>query len=129
MERKEVALGIESEEKHAIGITAQPVTLKEHLEILTNRVDELTKSFNAMHGSVIKKDHTPINIPPGTLLFGKSEKREAILVVTESGFFIGQTKYNSLSAAAKIVSGTRRSGWTFWKTADGKTAKEAFNNG
>ena len=128
MEKKEAALGVESEEKRAISIVVQPITPEEQLETLTKRVDELTKSFNAMHSSVIKNSHTPANIPPGTLLFGKSGKKEAILVVTETGFFIGQTRYNSLSAAAKIVSGIRRSGWSFWKTANGRTAKEAFSN-
>ena len=128
MERKEAALGTIFEERRTVGITAQPVTIEERLETLTRRVDELTKSFNAMHSSVVKNSRIPANIPPGTLLFGKNGKKESILVVTETGFFIGQTRYNSLSAAAKIVSGIRRSGWAFWKTADGKTAKEAFNN-
>lgn len=128
MERTEATLGIEFEEKRAISITAKPITLEERLETLTKRVNELTKSFNAMHSSVVKGNHVPATIPPGTLLFGKSGKKEAILVVTENGFFIGETRYNSLSAAAGIVSGIRRSGWTFWKTANGKTAKEAFSN-
>lgn len=128
MEKKEAALGIGLEKKHATSITVQPVTLEERLGTLTKRVDELTKSFNAMHSSAVKSGHALTDIPPGTLLFGKSGKKEAILVVTETGFFIGQTRYNSLSAAAKIVSGVRRSGWAFWKTMDGKTAKEAFSN-
>lgn len=128
MKRGEVALGTEFKEKRAVGMMTKPIVLEEQVEILTKRIDELTKSFNAMHSSVIKSSHTPAVIPPGTLLFGKSGKKEAILVVTENGFFIGETRYNSLSAAAGIVSGIRRSGWTFWKTASGKTAKEAFSN-
>jgi hypothetical protein len=128
MKKGEAALGVGLKEKCAIGIIVQPVSLEERLGTLTKRVDELTKSFNAMHSSVVKSSHIPANIPPGTLLFGKSGKKEAILVVTETGFFIGQTRYNSLSAAAKIVSGIRRSGWTFWKTANGETAKEAFSS-
>jgi hypothetical protein len=128
MEKGEAALGAKFGKKHAISIVAQPVTLEERLETVTKRVDELTKSFNAMHSSVVKNSHVPANIPPGTLLFGRSGKKEAILVVTETGFFIGQTRYNSLSAAARIVSGIRRSGWAFWKTADGRTAKEVFGS-
>lgn len=128
MEKGEAALGVKFGKKHAISIVAQPVTLEERLETVTKRVDELTKSFNAMHSSVVKNSHVPANIPPGTLLFGRSGKKEAILVVTETGFFIGQTRYNSLSAAARIVSGIRRSGWAFWKTADGRTAKEVFGS-
>ena len=128
MEKKEIALGAESKGRHIVIAEPQPTTLEERIETLTGRVDELTKSFNAMHSSVIKDNHTPTVIPPGTLLFGKCGKKEAILVVTENGFFIGETRYNSLSAAAKIVSGVRRSGWTFWKTANGRTAKEVFNN-
>lgn len=128
MEKGEAALGAKFGKKHAISIVAQPVTLEERLETVIKRVDELTKSFNAMHSSVVKDSHVPANIPPGTLLFGRSGKKEAILVVTETGFFIGQTRYNSLSAAARIVSGIRRSGWAFWKTADGRTAKEVFGS-
>lgn len=128
MEKEEAALGTNFDEKCAIGATIQPTTLEERLGTLSRRVDELTKSFNAMHGSIVKNNHIPVSIPPGTLLFGKAGKKEAILVVTETGFFIGQTRYNSLSAAAKIVSGVRRSGWAFWKTANGRTAKEVFSN-
>jgi hypothetical protein len=128
MEKGEAALGVGLKEKRAVGIIVQPVSLEERLGTLTKRVDELTKSFNAVHSSVVKNSHIPANIPPGTLLFGKSGKKEAILVVTETGFFIGQTRYNSLSAAAKIVSGIRRSGWAFWKTANGETAKKAFGS-
>lgn len=128
MENKEVALGTTSAEKQTIMQVVPTTALSERINILTSRVDELTRSFNAMHVSVIKDQRKPPIIPAGTLLFGKSAKKETILVVTETGFFIGKTRYNSLSAAAKTVSGMRRSGWTFWKTANGKTAKEVFNN-
>lgn len=128
MENKEVALGATFTEKQTSVQVFSGEALSEKVNILTSRVDELTKSFNAMHVSVIKDQRKPSIIPAGTLLFGKCAKKETILVATETGFFIGKTRYNSLSAAAKIVSGIRRSGWTFWKTASGKTAKEAFNN-
>ena len=128
MENKEVALGNTNEEEQSTIETALPINLTEKVNVLTSRIDELTKAFNTMHISILKEQHKPINIPAGTLLFGKCSKKETILVVTETGFFIGNTRYNSLSAAAKNVSGVRRSGWAFWKTIDGRTAKEAFNN-
>ncbi|RLI56702.1 MAG: hypothetical protein DRO87_07760, partial [Candidatus Thorarchaeota archaeon] len=49
-----------------------------------------------------------------------------ILRPTPEGFRVGDQIYKSLSAAAEAVSGVRRSGWTFWKLPDGRTAKEAF---
>jgi len=52
-----------------------------------------------------------------------------ILTAREDGYYIGNIKYNSLSAAAEDVSGiVRKSGWVFWKLPDGRTAKEAFKN-
>jgi hypothetical protein len=84
-----------------------------------------------MYSSISKKNRKPVQIPPGTLLFGKGKNgNQVILVVTEGDLFIGNKSYNSLSAAAEAISGVvRKSGWAFWKTADGRTAKEAFKNG
>lgn len=128
MENKEVSLKSNFDEQPGTGEIISPIELTDRMLILTSRVDELTRAFNTMHSSLIKDHRKPSNIPSGTLLFGKSIKapKESILVVTDDGLFIGETKFNSLSAAAKKVSGIRRSGWSFWKTADGRTAKEAY---
>lgn len=129
MENKEVSLNPSFDEQPGTGEIISPMELTDKMAVLTSRVDDLTKAFNTMHSSLIKDHRKPSSIPSGTLLFGKSIKtpKESILVVTDDGLYIGQTKFNSLSAAAKKVSGIRRSGWSFWKTADGRTAKEAFN--
>jgi hypothetical protein len=42
------------------------------------------------------------------------------------GYRIGNFKYASLSAAAEVVSGVRRSGWVFWKLPSGETLKELY---
>ena len=52
-----------------------------------------------------------------------------VLTVKEDGYYVGDVKYGSLSAAAEDISGIiRKSGWVFWKLADGRTVKEAFKN-
>lgn len=72
----------------------------------------------------LNKDNIPIN----TLLIGVSMGRPYILTVNKYDYCVGTKTYDTLSAAAEAVSGNRRSGWVFWKTSDGRTAKEAFNN-
>jgi hypothetical protein len=71
----------------------------------------------------LNKDGIPVAMP----LFGESTKGgKSFLTVHQDRYKIGDKEYDSLSAAAEAVSGVRRSGWTFWKTPEGKSVKEAF---
>jgi hypothetical protein len=123
-----------------VAIMKKPVSLAEEVKMLKSQVEELTKAFNNVCRIRLKESRqhqvyaklpttgpTRPVIPPGTAFYGDSYKNgPAILLVRGDGYYIGQNKYESLSAAAEVASGVRRSGWTFWKLPDGRTAKEAF---
>lgn len=56
----------------------------------------------------------------GTVLQGESQGTRYTLEVLVDGYLCSDGKiYDSLSGAALGVSGNRRSGWKFWKTAKG----------
>jgi hypothetical protein len=70
-----------------------------------------------------------LGIPEGTVLNGTTKGLSYFLQVKDGAFYVGNTRYDTLSAAAEAVSGVRRSGLTFWKLDDGKTVKEVFKRG
>jgi len=112
--------------------------VQESIAHLTKTVDAMGKMIHMLRGesntkeavkaitnAVFNKDGLPLN----TVYVGQTKKVEApilLTVETDGSYKIGNNTYKSLSAAAEAVSGVRRSGWTFWKTFDGKTLKEAF---
>jgi hypothetical protein len=120
-------------------ISNNPISLEERVIILQQQVEDLIKAFHIINGVNVKDsrrreiheiDTVNTNkdgIPIGISLMGASIKGGIrVLTVNNDGYYIGITKYESLSAAAEAVSGTRRSGWTYWKIPDGRTIKEAF---
>jgi len=135
-----IPLGAAAPAKSAI--VANPRSIEERLDSLTRQVEQLTAAFHAVN-SVRVKDRrqqkvyhefgdllTETNkdgIPVGLSLVGQSQRGGMhILTVDKNGYRIGNKPYESLSAAAEASSGVRRSGWTFWKLPDGRTAKEVF---
>ena len=76
-----------------------------------------------INNSNLNKDGLPLYIH----FMGVSRGVPYVLLVRPDAYYVGTTPYATLSAAAKAVSGVRRSGWTFWKLPDGRTVKEAFN--
>ena len=112
--------------------------VQENIAHLTKTVDAMGKMIHMLRGesntkeavkavtnAVFNKDGLPLN----TVYIGQTKKVEAPILLTveaDGSYKIGQMTYKSLSAAAEAVSGVRRSGWTFWKTFEGKTLKEAF---
>lgn len=118
----------------------EPRTLEEQVAVLRSQVDELVKAFHAVNSVRVKDkrrqeiyDAFPFTtankdgIPIGLSLIGSSNNGGVhVLTVNADGYYIGITKYASLSAAAWASSGVRRSGWTFWRLPDGRTVKEAF---
>jgi len=100
--------------------------LEERIRNLEARLYEMEIRFRraeTVDGHPKKASRIPHNIT----FFGITKGRMYTLVSSPEGFRVGNTVYKSLSAAAEGVSGVRRSGWTFWRLADGRTAKEAFN--
>jgi hypothetical protein len=69
------------------------------------------------------KDGIPIGMP----LYGESQRGGLeVLTVLADCYELSGTPYQTLSAAAEATSGVRRSGWAFWRTPEGASAKEAF---
>jgi len=96
-------------------------------EILKSMRENTYKDQDREINSIIeKKSVLDMSIPEGTVLYGKTKGLSYFLSVKDGGFYVGSTQYDSLSAAAKGVSGVRRSGWSFWKLPDGRTVKEVF---
>ena len=137
MANNAVALG----EDIAEGVELQrgPVTIEERMIYLEHSVKQHTLSLDSLY-TLIKelqnsKEHVeyaekideeievnkPDNkIPVGTRLKGMTKGIPFWCIVKDDGFYVGITRYGSLSAAAQGVSGVRRSGWTFWRFDNGK---------
>jgi hypothetical protein len=122
---------------NGVVIMDKPATLEERVTVLQRQVEELISAFHAVNSIRIKdkrqqERHDDPNankdgIPIGISLLGTSVKGGThVLTVNSDGYYIGITKFDSLSAAAEAVSGVRRSGWAYWKMADGRSIKEAF---
>jgi len=139
-----VALGEEGPEAEVVEVVPPPANDHEKLNILEQRINQLSLSIDSIH-SILKRLRDLIEgkkdgditqkieqvksqhkIPEGTVLSGVTRGVPYYLEVKDGSFFVGITKYETLSAAAAGVSGVRRSGWTFWKLPDGRTVKEVF---
>lgn len=116
----EATATVESKENTDLQITK--------LEAQITMLTALLKKQESSKPKVIEGETTKDGVPINMCLVGISRKNDFpyILITKEDGYYIGNTKYNSLSAAAEAVSGCRRSGWTFWKTVDKQTLKEAL---
>jgi hypothetical protein len=123
------------------GVMTRPLNTEERLSTIEKWLVELTTAFNAINSTRLKDKRTidkcdkqiktnDLNkdgIEVGSSFIGESQNTGIfILTVRADGYYVGETPYASLSAAAEAVSGIRRSGWTFWKLTDGRTLKEAF---
>lgn len=64
----------------------------------------------------LNKDGIPIN----TILMGVVNGTPHVLYVNRNYYTVGRYNYDSLSAAAKAITGKRRNGWEFWKTPSGE---------
>lgn len=117
-----------------LAMSKEKLTDKERIAVLEQQVSHMQKMIQGLKdkpGGSSVNAYDSLNrdgIPIGLECWGVTEKRMFLLYLTveADGYVIGHTKYASLSAAAEVVSGVRRSGWTFWKLDDGRTLKEAF---
>lgn len=121
--------------KSSIGLAVQPKTTEQKIERLETIVSSLMEANAKLRGKrrgreLNAYEGQPTNrhgIPIGLSLLGLTKWGARILTVTKDGYYIGQDRYNSLSAAAEATSGIiRKSGWVFWKLPDGRTAKQVF---
>ena len=137
---KKIALGMAlGNSGEANEIPEESLSPEDQLDILKKKVEELTKAFHLLHSKVDKRpDEIDMglpfidekqNIPVGTTLMSNSQRGGLrFLTVGADGYYVGSTRYDSLSAAAEAISGVRRSGWTFWKLTDGRTVKEVYKD-
>jgi uncharacterized coiled-coil protein SlyX len=146
-EVKCVALGEDVVEAELVEVVnAEPMSTEQQIANLEERVYHLTNALDSLFlmvkelrddigkerdgklNAVIEtnKKENKIEIPEGTVLTGKTKGLSYFMHVKDGGFYVGITRYDSLSAAAEGISGVRRSGWTFWRLPDGKTVKETF---
>ena len=140
--KKELALG-KGLPSEGVAEAQDPkdLTVEERLALLEEKYKAMSIAFNTQNKMLAKKEQEnevytevfgaqPKNhegVPLNMSLIGITRGIPYILIVDEFGrYSVGNDEYQSLSAAAEAVSGVRRSGWTFWKTSDGRTAKEAF---
>lgn len=142
---RKIALGEDIEDTGMVDLLRQePNSLEDRVEFLEAKlghlilaVDSLAIAFKQLRDATNVKQDKAINeeiaktksdaqIPVGTELVGQSNGLTYWCIVKEDGFWVGNTNYQSLSAAAQGVSGVRRSGWTFWKLPNGQTVKEVY---
>lgn len=119
-----------------------PSTVEERIALLEAEHKSIRLMFDSLYKMVkALRDHQRVDhdkqisefvrrnralrkIPIGTVLYGTSRDKSFFLEVVADGFMVGQTKCPSLSAAAQLVSGVRRSGLDFWKFSDGSSVKD-----
>jgi len=66
-------------------------------------------------------------LPIGTIFFAHYEGRNYKCVILENGMYmVNDKQYDSLSEAAKAVTGVRTEGWRFWKSIRGSSVLEMF---
>lgn len=132
-----------------VEMEAEPHTVEQRLAYLEQICKQHTLSLDSIYTIIKNFQNSPENrqkivdidkqidanrsdnkIPAGTQLVGVTKGIPYFCTVNMDGFWVGITKYDSLSAAAQGVSGVRRSGWAFWRFStgqnEGRTVKEVY---
>jgi hypothetical protein len=137
---KLVPLGSAAPEKgNCLAVRPEKLSGEARLKILEKQLSHMSKEIAALKGQVATNAETvpaggALNkdgIPIGTVCTAITERHPSILfylTVRAAGYQVGSKIYDSLSSAAKDISGVRRSGWTFWKMPGGGTLKEIYKD-
>lgn len=135
--------------KSGVSKLVEPSTVEDRLKALEDKIEAMSILFNQVKNALEKKktasseqayretdtngyiksgskDVNSDGIPINTGFTGVTRGVPYFLKARRDGYYVGSTRYGSLSAAAEGVSKVRRSGWTFWKLKGGKTAKQIF---
>lgn len=145
---KYVALGDEGPEIEVAEVVPRPQNIEEKVASMEARMNQIALSLDSIHSVIkqlrdranVRKDHaiseniektkSDMKIPEGIVLVGVTRGVPYYCEVKNGAFYVGVTKYTTLSAAAQGISGVRRSGWAFWKISggkhNGKSVKEIF---
>jgi hypothetical protein len=141
---KYIALGEDCIDAPIVEQLPPPRTLEERMSLIELKFEQIVKAIDSLFVSikevrdkmyakkdkvieyVIEKNKSSERIPVGTQMYGTTNGLTYWCEAKEDGFYVGTTKYPSVSAAAEGVSKVRRSGWVFWHLMNGKTLKEVF---
>lgn len=135
---EDVDVEVADAEKRQPGSDAEEIIfLKEQMSNAISMLDNLflmvkelrekvDKDRDKVVADAVQVKRSDASLPEGTVLHGTTQGMSFFLQVRDGGFWVNNHKYDSLSAAAEAVSGVRRSGWAFWKFADGRSVKEAL---
>jgi len=134
--KQALALGRASP-KSGIAKAIKPRSVEDRLTAIENMLASIME-INSRNGSTVTKREEHLNayegvpknkdgIPLYISIIGSTRFGPRILYVAEDGYYLGNVRYLSLSAAAEAASGiVRKSGWVFWKLPDGRTLRRAF---
>ncbi|MBD3260780.1 MAG: DUF2924 domain-containing protein [Candidatus Altiarchaeales archaeon] len=90
-------------------------TLERKLAELERQVEEMSQKLEGK-----RAEYNKDNLPIGMVLQGESKGTHYTLEVLEEGYLCSTGEIaKTLSSAAELVSGNRRSGWAFWKDGNG----------
>lgn len=121
--------------KSGTGMAVKPKTVEDRLTVLEDVVSTLMRANIGLRSNKCRTDSSAYarstknrdGIPVGISLIGLTDFGPRILTVLEDGYYIGDQRFGSLSAAAEAASGiVRKSGWVFWKMPDGRKVKDVF---
>lgn len=131
MKNSDVALGKAAAVEAGVGTIVKSETIEERLATLEAKIGLLIEATassgkKSMPKCDVDPDVNKDGIPFHLNLIGVTRGVPYVLTVMQDAYYIGNRPYATLSAAAKAVSGVRRSGWIFWRLPDGRTAKKAF---
>lgn len=119
----------------------EPLTAEDRLRIVEAKLEAMSRAFYETKAMLAAKESNvnayltgvPVainneGVPLNTSYIGIVEDVPYILTVREDGkYYIGDTQYLSLSSAAEAVGAPlRKSGWRFWKAADGTPMKQLY---
>lgn len=131
MESK-VTLGKAAEIEAGTSALVLPETIEDRLSALEAKITIILRHFEEHRETEreIQNTNDPnVNkdgIPFHQNFVGVTHGVRYILTVRPDAYYVNHMPFPTLSAAALGVSGVRRSGWTFWRLPDGRTAKEMF---
>jgi hypothetical protein len=122
-----------------LAVRPEKLTAEARLKILERQLSHMSKEMVTLRSQIASNADTlstdgALNkdgIPIGTVCTAITERHPSILfylTVRSTGYQVGSKIYDSLSSAAKDISGVRRSGWTFWKMPGGGTLKEIYKD-
>lgn len=136
MTKETLALG-RAPAKSGIAMAIKPRSVEDRLTSLENMLASIIEINSKNTATITKREehldvynNIPKNkdgIPLHISIVGSTKFGPRILYVAEDGYYLGNVRFLSLSAAAEAASGIiRKSGWIFWRLPDGRTLKEAF---